>query len=179
VPLTRYSSWQKSEQRSEAHRTVNNACPVRHRTVRCGTGLSGATRSQCSNSRNRQNPNSWVTWLAHRTVRCAHRQQPPPTVELVVEGYKYPQPPPLQQSKHSQHLIQYKSKVQHSKTQIKAADPIKVPNSILSALGPVRGSFSCFFVALVAWLAFFLSFLFSKPCKQSKRYQSCGGPCGV
>jgi hypothetical protein len=26
------------------------------------------------------NPNGWVMWLAHRTVRCAHRQQPPPTV---------------------------------------------------------------------------------------------------
>jgi hypothetical protein len=50
--------------------------------------LSGATRRQSSNSRNRQNPNGWVTWLAHRTVRCVHRQQPPPTVILVVEGYK-------------------------------------------------------------------------------------------
>jgi hypothetical protein len=40
--------------------------------------LSGATRRQSSNSRNRQNPNGWVTWLAHRTVRCAHRQQPAP-----------------------------------------------------------------------------------------------------
>jgi hypothetical protein len=28
--------------------------------------------------------------VAHRTVRCAQRQQPAPTVELVVEGYKYP-----------------------------------------------------------------------------------------
>jgi hypothetical protein len=26
---------QKSEQSSEAHQTVNSACPVRHRTVRC------------------------------------------------------------------------------------------------------------------------------------------------
>jgi hypothetical protein len=40
--------------------------------------------------RNRQNPNGWVMWLAHRTVRCAHRQQRFPTVELVVGGYKYP-----------------------------------------------------------------------------------------
>jgi hypothetical protein len=52
--------------------------------------LSGATRSQRSNGRLRQNPNDWVTWLAHRTIRCAHRQQPPPTVVLVVEGYKIP-----------------------------------------------------------------------------------------
>jgi hypothetical protein len=43
-----------------------------------------------SNGRLRENPNGWVTWLAHRTVQCAHRQQPPPMVELVVEGYKYP-----------------------------------------------------------------------------------------
>jgi hypothetical protein len=93
--------------------------------------LSGATRRQSSNGRLRLNPNDWVTWLAHRTVRCAYRQQPLPNGCLVVEGYKYPQPPPLQPSKHSSHLIQYKSKVQHSKTQIKASDPIKVPNSIL------------------------------------------------
>jgi hypothetical protein len=39
-----------------------------------------------SNGRLSQNPNGWVTWrrtgqclVAHRTVRCAHRQQPSPT----------------------------------------------------------------------------------------------------
>jgi hypothetical protein len=47
--------------------------------VRCSTGLSGATRRQSSNGQLLQNPNGWVTWLAHRTVRCAHRQQPAPT----------------------------------------------------------------------------------------------------
>jgi hypothetical protein len=31
----------ESEQRQKAHRTVNNDCPVHHRTVRCTTGLSG------------------------------------------------------------------------------------------------------------------------------------------
>jgi hypothetical protein len=36
--------------------------------VRCGTGLYGAPRCQSSNGRNRQNPNGWVMWLAHRTV---------------------------------------------------------------------------------------------------------------
>ena len=139
-----------------AHRTVYRTCPVQHWTAR---------RAHTSELQ-RSEPNGLVTWLAHRTVRCVHRQQPTPTVELVVESYKYPQPPPLQPSKHSLLFIQYKSKVQHSKTQIKATDPIKVPNSILVLLGLVRGSFLCFFVALVAWLAFFcLSFLFSKPCK--------------
>jgi hypothetical protein len=108
----------RAEQPSEALRTVNSTCPV-------------PLEDKGSNGRLCPNPNGWVTWLAHRTVRYAHRQQPPPTVVLVVEGYKYPQPPPLQPSKHSSHFIQYKSKVQHSKTQIKATDPIKVPNSIL------------------------------------------------
>jgi hypothetical protein len=36
--------------------------------VRCGTRLSGAPSCQSSNGRNRQNPNGWVTWLAHQTV---------------------------------------------------------------------------------------------------------------
>jgi hypothetical protein len=81
---------QKLEQPPEAHRTVNSTCPVRHRTVRCNK----KTKLQ------RSNPNSWVTWLAHRTVQCAHQQQPAPTIELVVEGYKYPQPPPLQPINH-------------------------------------------------------------------------------
>jgi hypothetical protein len=36
--------------------------------VRCGIGQSGAPRHQSSNGRNRQNPNGWVTWLAHRKV---------------------------------------------------------------------------------------------------------------
>jgi hypothetical protein len=69
----------------------------------------------------------WRTELSGAPIDSSH----PPTVVLVVEGYKYPQPPPLQPSKHSSHSIQYKSKTQHSKTQIKATDPIKVPNSIL------------------------------------------------
>jgi hypothetical protein len=40
--------------------------------------------------------------------------------------------------------------------------------------------FLCSFVALIAWLG--LSFSFSHShvlCKQSKRHQVCGGPCGV
>jgi hypothetical protein len=99
----------ESEQRLKVHRTVNSACPVRHRTVRCGTGLSGAPRCQSSNGRNRQNPNGWVTWLAHRIVRCAHRQTVSPTAGLVVGAINTPQPLPLKASKFFRHLIQYKS----------------------------------------------------------------------
>jgi hypothetical protein len=59
---------QKSEQSQKAHRTVYRTCPVHHRTVRW-------LRRQ---KLQRSNPNGRVTWMAHRTVRCAMRQQPPP-----------------------------------------------------------------------------------------------------
>jgi hypothetical protein len=66
--------------RQKAHRTVNNDCPVHHRTVRW-PHMSELQRS---------NPNCWVTWLAHRTVRCAIRQQPSPTATLVVGAINTP-----------------------------------------------------------------------------------------
>jgi hypothetical protein len=82
---------QKSEQRQKAHRTVNSDYPVHHRTVRW-------PRSQ---KLQRSNPNGWVTWLAHRTVRCAIRQQPSPTAILVVGAINTPNHPPFKASKFS------------------------------------------------------------------------------
>jgi hypothetical protein len=152
-----------------AHRTVNRTCPVHHRTVRWST---------CQKLQ-RSNPNGWVTWLAHRTDRCAIRQQPSPMAILVVGAINTPQPPLFKTSKHSLIFIQYKSNTQHSKTQIKATDRIKVYNSTL-VFRTCEKIDLCSFVVLVAWLAFlFLSFLLSKPCKRSKRHQLCGGLCGV
>jgi hypothetical protein len=151
-----------------AHRTVNRTCPVHHRTVRWST---------CQKLQ-RSNPNGWVTWLAHRTVWCAHRQQSSPMAILVVGAINTPQPP-LFKAQAFLLLIRYKSNTQHSKTQIKASDQIKVHNSTL-VFRTCEKIGLCSFVVLVAWLAFFfLSFLLSKPCKQSKRHQLCGGPCGV
>jgi hypothetical protein len=148
-------------------------------SARRRTRLSGGLGCQSSNGRNRQNPNGWVTWLAHRTVSGGAPDCPvhPSTAALPNVcfggwGYKYPQPPPFKTSKHSLLLIQYKSNTQHSKTQI------KVHNSTL-VFRTCEKIDLCYFVALVAWLAFFfLSFLISKPCKRSKRHQLCGGPCG-
>ena len=59
---------QRSEHAQQAHRTVYRTCPVHHRTAR-RPHLSELQRS---------NPNGRVMWLAHRTVRCTRRQQPPP-----------------------------------------------------------------------------------------------------
>jgi hypothetical protein len=124
--------------------------------VRCGTGLSGAPRCQSSNGRNHQNPNGWVTWLAHRTVRCAHRQQPSPTIELVVGAINTPQPPPLQPSKHSLLLIQYKSNRHHFKDTIQEIDPLKVSKSTLAHLD-LREDHLCFLCScLLGWLSSFL-----------------------
>jgi hypothetical protein len=81
----------ESEQAQKAHRTVNSDCPVHHQTVRW-PNMSELQRS---------NPNGWVTWLAHRTVRCALRQQPSPTATLVVGAINTPQPPHLKASKFS------------------------------------------------------------------------------
>jgi hypothetical protein len=82
---------QKSEQAQMAHRTVNRTCPVHHRTVRWPT---------CQKLQ-RSNPNGLVTWLAHRTVWCAIRQKPSPTVLLVVGAINTPQPPHFKASKFS------------------------------------------------------------------------------
>jgi hypothetical protein len=108
--------------RVRGHRTLNSACPV-------------PLEDKAFNGRQLPNPNSWVTWLAHWTVSggttdCSVRPSIAayPNGQLVVEGYKYPQPPPLQPSKHfSDVCIQYKSNRLHSKTQSKRSIHSKSP----------------------------------------------------
>jgi hypothetical protein len=77
---------QRTELARVAHQTTYRACPVHHRTAR------RAHKSELQQSE----PNSQVTWLAHRTVWCARRQQPPPTVKFGGWGYKYPNHPHIQ-----------------------------------------------------------------------------------
>jgi hypothetical protein len=136
--------------RQMAHRTVNSACPVHHRSVRWPT---------CQKLQ-RSNPYGWVTWLAHRTVSggapvcpvCPSTAKFPNDI-LVVGAINTPQPPLFKASKHSLLLIQYKNNTQHSKTQIKASDQIKVHNSTL-VFRTCEKIDLCSFVVLVAWLAF-------------------------
>jgi hypothetical protein len=59
---------------------VNSDCLVHQQTVRW-PHLSELQRS---------NPNGWVTWLAHQTVRCVIRQQHSPTATLVVGAINTP-----------------------------------------------------------------------------------------
>jgi hypothetical protein len=90
-PVKALQCAQSQSRRQKAHWTVNSTCPVRHQTV-WWPHLSELQRS---------NPNGWVTWLAHRTVRCAHRQTASPTTTLVVGAINTPQPPHFKASKFS------------------------------------------------------------------------------
>jgi hypothetical protein len=82
---------QSQSRHQMAHRTVNRTCPVHHQTVRW-PHMSELQRSE---------PNRLVTWLAHRTVRCAIQQKPSPTTILVVGAINTPQPPHFNASKFS------------------------------------------------------------------------------
>jgi hypothetical protein len=62
-------SQNRGQRRTESEQCLFGAAPD------CPVPL----KDKASNGRLLQYPNGWVTWLAHRTVRCAHRQQPPPT----------------------------------------------------------------------------------------------------
>jgi hypothetical protein len=87
---------QRIEHAQLAHRTVYRTCPVHHRT---------AQRPHLSELQ-RSNPNGWLTWLAHRTVRCAMRQQPSNDHILVVGAINTPNHPTFNgiQVFHLQHI---------------------------------------------------------------------------
>jgi hypothetical protein len=154
--------------------------------VRCDTGLSVAPRSQSSNGRNRQNPNGWVTWLAHRTVSggvpdCPVRPSTDslPNGYVVVEGYKYPQPPPLQASKFFQTSHSIQELVQSIQDTLQKNQSLS-KSQIHSKHLVTRERVLLVFFELLFWITFLLPHSCSQVfCKQGKRHQLCGGPCGV
>jgi hypothetical protein len=109
---------QKSEQAQMAHRIVNRTYPVHHRTVQWPT---------CQKLQ-RSNPNDWVTWLAHRTVRCAHRQQSSPTAILVVGAINTPN---HHSSSHpSIHYSSFNTRAIQNTPRHKSKPPIKSKSTI-------------------------------------------------
>jgi hypothetical protein len=117
--------------------------------------------------------------VAHRTVRCAHRQQPPQRLWKWLGAINTPQPPQSYQSKHSKHLNQYKSKRLHSKTHQIDRILSKPPNQ-LNSIRDLREGVCVLLLLLLLGLAFFFSHSYSQVlCKRSKRHQVCSGPCGV
>jgi hypothetical protein len=85
-----------------------------HRTIRCGTGLSGAARRQSPQRSTGLQTLTVGDVAAHLTVRCAHRQQPPQRLLWWLRAINIPQPPQLQASKISEYHIHYKSSSIHS-----------------------------------------------------------------
>jgi hypothetical protein len=114
-----YSARQKSEQKSEAHRTVIRTCLVWHWTVRCHKKTTPPTVNAPDNLQ-----------CLSGGVRCAHRQQPSPTTIWWLRAKNTPQPPQHQESKNSEHCIQYKSNRLHFKTQSKRSIHSKSPNQL-------------------------------------------------
>jgi hypothetical protein len=121
----------------------------------------------------------WRGWrigqcpVAHRTVRCAHQQQSPPMIVLVVEGYKYPLTTytPTILAFNTLYSIQEQSATLQDTNQSHRSNQNPQFNS--SALGLVRGSL-VFLVALVclAWLSFLSHFLLSSFATEA-RYTNC------
>jgi hypothetical protein len=142
---------QSQSRRQKAHRIVNSDCPVHHRTVRWPRLLE----------LQRSNPNGWVTWLAHRTVRCAPRQQPNPHRWFGGWGYKYPQPPPLQCIQVFSHCIQYKSSRLHSKTHTRDQILSQVRNHSKHLVSSEREIFVAFEFLSLGSLFFFHILVFN------------------
>jgi hypothetical protein len=115
---------QKSEQSQKAHRTVKSDCPVHHRTVRWPS---------CQKLQ-RSEPNTRVTWLAHRTVSggtpdcpVRHATAASTNGSFGGWGYKYPQPPTIYCIQVFSHHTSYKSYSIQYKTQPKRSNPLPSP----------------------------------------------------
>jgi hypothetical protein len=84
----------ESEHAQKGHQTVYRTCPVHHRT----------TQRLHQSELQRSEPNGRLTWLAHRTVRCAMRQTVSQRPLLVVGAINTPTTPHSIASKFSNFL---------------------------------------------------------------------------
>jgi hypothetical protein len=123
-------------QRQRSTLTREQCAPEVRAEVRGAPNCPVPHEDKASNGQLLLNPNSWVTrrctGLSGGASDCPMRPSTAafPNGHLVVEGYKYPQPPQHQASKHSEHCIQYKSNRLHSKTQSKRSIHSNSPNQL-------------------------------------------------
>jgi hypothetical protein len=165
VPATVNSARQSQSSKVRGHRTVWCRKKTKAPTVDQLRTLTVSWRGWAPDNEQ---------WVSGGAPNCSVLPSPAALANgyKVVGCYKYPQPPHLLASKFSKDHIQYKSSSIHSKTQFKRSNHLQVPNSsqTLSDLWERDFVFIC---ALVAWIAFFLSHLFSQViCNQSKRHLS-------
>jgi hypothetical protein len=141
-----------------------------------------------SNGRPAPNPNGWAdvarTGQCTVVVRWRTRMSGAPIASSFhqriwkwLRAINTPQSPHSYPSKHSKHLIQYKSKRLHSKTHQIDRIISKPPNQ-LNYIRDLREGVLLLLLSL--GLTFFFFHFYSQVlCKWSKRQQVCGGPCGV
>jgi hypothetical protein len=160
---------QSQSRRQKAHRIVNSDCLVHHRTIRW-PHMSELQRS---------NPNGWVTWLAHRTVRCTRRQTASPTATLVVGAINTPLTTTLQGIKVLQPTHSIQELVHSIQDTIRLNQSLSMSQFHSKQLVTRRESFCPCSLSSCFWIAFLLLISCSQDiCNQSKRHQLCGGPCG-
>jgi hypothetical protein len=142
---------QSQSRRQKAHRTVNRTCPVHHRTVRWPHMLE----------LQRSNPNGWVTWLAHRTVRCTLRQQPSPMATLVVAVINTPQPPHFKASEFSANTFNTRASAFNTRHKLSESKSLQVPIPLKAIV--TKREFCRVLLSSCAWIAFLLPhFLFPR-----------------
>jgi hypothetical protein len=150
---------QRIEHAQLAHRTVYRSCPVHHRTVYRTCPVHHRTAQRPHKSELQQsNPTGWLTWLAHRTVRCAMRQQSSNGHILVVGAINTPTTPHSMASNFS--TFNTLQELLHSfldtTKEIKSSPKSGItPNQIV-----IRESDICVHLSSCAWIAYFLSHSF-------------------
>jgi hypothetical protein len=100
--------------------------------------MSGAPRCQSSNNRNRQNPNDWVMWLAHRTVSggapdCLVRPSTDSLPNGWFGGWGYKYPPTTTTSSNPSFLdFTFNTKASAINTRHNSIEskPLQVPNQL-------------------------------------------------
>jgi hypothetical protein len=178
--IVSYSARQKSEPRSQK-----------------GTRLSGVAPDFLAPQEDKApmvdfavNPNSWVTWRAPDGAQCMSGGTPDclvrpspaasPTATQMVGGYKYPSN--HHNFKHPRFLkITFNTRALAFTTRHNSKDQSLSKSQIhLKHLVTCEREILCSFELLLLGLPFFFSHSYSRVlCKQGKRHQVCGGPCGV
>src|SRR5688572_19225273 len=96
--------------------------------------------------------------MAHRTVRCAHRQQPLPTATKWLGAINTPNHHILWHPSFQKITFNTRARAFNPKTHFQRSNPLQVSNSS-QPLCDLRESVFVFICALVAWIAFLPSSL--------------------
>jgi hypothetical protein len=117
--------------------------------------------------------------VVHRTVRCAHREQPPQRLSWWLGAINTPHP---HNSNHPKFInITFNTRALAFTPRHNSKDQSLSKSQIhLKHLVTCEREISCSFELLLLGLPFFIYHSYSQVlCKRGKRHQVCGGPCRV